>query len=68
MLLYLEGHEYVAGLSPGRGARVDIHPFKTMPFVEENGISVAPGTTTYVGLRMVCSKLILFLKIMFISF
>ena len=53
LVLYLEDHEVIEGLTQGRGARVDIHPFNTMTFPVETGMSVAPGFETYLGIRMV---------------
>ena len=53
MILFLEKDEYVSGITEGSGVVIDVHPFKTMAFPEHNGISVAPGTTTNVAMRMV---------------
>ncbi|XP_046554137.1 acid-sensing ion channel 2-like [Haliotis rubra] len=51
--LYLDQDEYIAALSPSAGARVLIHPRNSMPFPEDEGISIAPGVSTSVGLRKV---------------
>ena len=53
VLLYVEDHEYIRGITQGLGARYVIHPYKTLPFVAENGLSVATGTETFVGIKMV---------------
>ena len=53
VLLYVEDHEYIRGITQGLGARFVIHPYKTLPFVAENGLSVATGTETFVGIKMV---------------
>ena len=57
-LLYVEDHEYVRGITQGLGARFVIHPYKTLPFVAENGLSVATGTETFVGIKMVSQLLL----------
>ncbi|XP_067664680.1 amiloride-sensitive sodium channel subunit gamma-like [Haliotis asinina] len=51
--LYLDQDEYIAALSPSAGARVLIHPRNSMPFPEDEGISITPGVSTSVGLRKV---------------
>ncbi|XP_071102852.1 epithelial sodium channel subunit gamma-like [Haliotis cracherodii] len=51
--LYLDQEEYIPALSPSAGARVLIHPRNSMPFPEDEGISIAPGVSTSVGLRKV---------------
>ena len=53
VLLYVEDHEYIRGITQGLGARFVIHPYKTLPFVAENGLSVATGTEIFVGIKMV---------------
>ena len=53
LVLYVEEHEYLKGIVRGLGARFAIHPYKTSPFVAENGMSVATGTETFVGIKMV---------------
>ena len=45
--------EYVGILSPEAGARVSIHPHNVPPFPEDDGITVAPGMSTNIGLRQV---------------
>ena len=59
LILYVEEREYLRGITQGLGARFVIHPFKTLPFVAENGLSVATGTETFVGIKMV-SKVYIF--------
>ena len=45
--------EYVPILSDMVGARVDVHSSVDMPFPDEVGVNVAPGTSTGIGLRKV---------------
>ena len=51
--MYIESREHIPGMSLGSGLRMDIHPFKTMPFLWRTGLSVPSGAQTYVGLTMV---------------
>jgi hypothetical protein len=51
--LFTEHNEHIAGLRAGKGVRLAIHPPGTMPFVAENGISLATGLALYAGLRLV---------------
>ena len=53
LILYVENHEYIRGVTEGLGARFVIHPYNTLAFVPENGLSVATGTETYIGIKMV---------------
>ncbi|KAK2167591.1 hypothetical protein LSH36_26g10055, partial [Paralvinella palmiformis] len=54
LMIYIEKHEYIEGLTQGEGMRVVIHPYNTMPFVTENGVAVSPGQETFIGMRMYC--------------
>ena len=51
--LYIEQDEYIAGLSDGAGIRVVLHNNTYMPFPEDNGVSIMPGTKTSIGIRKV---------------
>lgn len=51
--LYLQEHEYVPGLAEGVGFRLDIHDFGTLPFVEENGLALAPGLENFIAMKRV---------------
>lgn len=53
MTLFIQEDNYIDILNQGKGIRMEIHPFNTLPFVAESGISVPPGTHTYIGVRMV---------------
>ena len=53
LILYIQKDEYLKGLSLGQGVRLDIHPFGSLPFVQDNGMSIAPGLQHYLALRMV---------------
>ncbi|XP_071794507.1 uncharacterized protein [Asterias amurensis] len=53
LTLFIEMPEYVGILSPEAGARVSIHPHNVPPFPEDDGITVAPGMSTNIGLRQV---------------
>lgn len=53
MEFYLEQTEYIADIQQAAGLRVSIHDQQTMPFPEDNGISIQPGTETSVGVRFV---------------
>ncbi|XP_041375089.1 degenerin-like protein asic-1 [Gigantopelta aegis] len=51
--LYIEQTEYIGALSPAAGVRVLIHPRNSMPFPEDQGISIPPGYETSIGIRKV---------------
>ena len=53
MRLFVEQFEYIESLSDSAGVRVVVHNQTQMPFPEDDGISVNPGTKTAVGIRMV---------------
>ena len=54
MRLHIEGDQYLSGVSEDVGAVVSIHEYGSMTFPEQNGISVASGMTTLIGMKMVC--------------
>lgn len=51
--LFIESFEYVSQLSHTAGARVVIHNQGEMPFPDEEGINLAPGFSTSIGVRRV---------------
>ena len=53
LLLNLEQSEYIGELADRAGARIVVHDQAKMPFPDEEGISVSPGTATEIGLRKV---------------
>ena len=53
LTINIDQGEYIGDLADHAGIRVVIHPQNTMPFPEDEGISVRPGLLTNVGLRMV---------------
>ena len=53
MELYIEQHEYIKGLADSAGLRVLVHNQTYMPFPEDDGISIAPGTKTSIGVNKV---------------
>ena len=55
--LFIQQTEYVQGLADAAGARILIHNKSSMPFPEDNGFSVSPGSLTYVGLERVCTPI-----------
>ena len=53
LVLFLESEEYLRGVTQGTGIQVIIHPHKTLPFPEEDGIAIMAGTETNIALRRV---------------
>nr|XP_054755597.1 amiloride-sensitive sodium channel subunit gamma-like [Lytechinus pictus] len=51
LTLWVEDDEYMGFLSPYRGAKVTIHPQNILPLPEDEGINVATGMATSIGLR-----------------
>ncbi|KAI0240783.1 Acid-sensing ion channel 4-A [Lamellibrachia satsuma] len=51
MRLFVEQFEYLESLSDAAGVRLVVHNQTSMPFPEDDGISISPGTKTFVGLR-----------------
>ncbi|KAL3891467.1 hypothetical protein ACJMK2_003729 [Sinanodonta woodiana] len=49
--LNIEQEEYISALSPEAGVRVVIHKRGTYPFPEDEGINIAPGFMTSLGLK-----------------
>ena len=61
----IEQYEYVDQLTQTAGAAVLISERGKMPFPYEEGISVAPGFSTSLGIRMVTIKVVLMANIFF---
>ena len=53
MKLFVEQFEYLKSVSDAAGVRLVVHNQTSMPFPEDDGISISPGTKTSVGLRRV---------------
>lgn len=53
MELYIEQDEYVPELADTAGVRLVVHPQTSMPFPEDDGVTIAPGTSTSVSLTLV---------------
>ncbi|KAI0207077.1 Degenerin unc-8 [Lamellibrachia satsuma] len=49
--LFVEQFEYLESLSDAAGVRLVVHNQTSMPFPEDDGISISPGTKMFVGLR-----------------
>ncbi|XP_063437774.1 FMRFamide-activated amiloride-sensitive sodium channel-like [Mytilus trossulus] len=53
LTLYTETEEYLAGITQGYGARIQIHDRYTYPFPSDEGEYVASGFETHVALKQV---------------
>ena len=56
MELFLNQDQYVANLATEAGIKVLIHQRGTMPFPEDQGITIMPGRSTSVGIKQVGKK------------
>ncbi|XP_070574541.1 uncharacterized protein [Ptychodera flava] len=52
LTLFIEQDEYIPLYGQEAGVRVLVHPADVTPFPEDEGITVAPGLKTSIGLRM----------------
>ncbi|XP_076465407.1 epithelial sodium channel subunit gamma-like [Babylonia areolata] len=52
MEMFIHQDEYVSALASEAGVRVLIHPRGSAPFPEDNGVSIAPGLSTSISIRM----------------
>ncbi|XP_070574544.1 uncharacterized protein [Ptychodera flava] len=52
LTLFIEQDEYIPLYGQEAGVRVLVHPANVTPFPEDEGITVAPGLKTSIGLRM----------------
>ena len=53
MIINIDQDDYVKEVGDTAGLRVVVHPQDRMPFPEDEGITVATGYATSVGLRQV---------------
>ncbi len=53
MELLIEQHQYIPDLENGAGVRICIHNQSNMPFPEDEGINIAPGRETFIGVHKV---------------
>lgn len=53
MELFINQEEYIANLAPEAGARIIVHKKGTIPFPEDEGISVIPGRSSSIGMKQV---------------
>ncbi|XP_038073461.1 amiloride-sensitive sodium channel subunit beta-like [Patiria miniata] len=51
LTLFIEQPEYVGIFSPESGVRLTVHGQRTMPLPEDNGITIAAGLATSIGIR-----------------
>ncbi|XP_065836422.1 amiloride-sensitive sodium channel subunit gamma-like isoform X2 [Oscarella lobularis] len=51
--LYLEQEEYIGTVSSKAGVRLLVHSQQSVPFPEEEGVDVAPGFASSVGVKLV---------------
>ena len=56
LVVNIDQAEYTDSLGEEAGMRVTIHPQDRMPFPEDDGILVKPGTLTSVGVRKVLCR------------
>ena len=53
LTLFIEQREYIGIFSPESGVRLSIHDRELKPFPEDDGLSIAPGFSTSVGIKQV---------------
>ena len=53
MTLFVEQVEYITSVSDSAGFRLVVHDQRSMPFPEDGGVSLGPGTKTFVGVKRV---------------
>ena len=51
--LYIDQANYIPGVSDAAGIRIIVHNQTYMPFPEDDGISIMPGTRTSIALQQV---------------
>ena len=54
LTLNLNQKEYLSEVDDSAGARLVILPQRHMPFPEDEGITLHPGSVTYAGIKQVC--------------
>nr|XP_037276510.1 LOW QUALITY PROTEIN: amiloride-sensitive sodium channel subunit gamma-like [Rhipicephalus microplus] len=52
LTLNIERSEYLDIISPEFGTRILIHPLGTLPSLERGGITLTPGSKSYISIRM----------------
>ncbi|KAH7968657.1 hypothetical protein HPB52_010513 [Rhipicephalus sanguineus] len=57
LTLNIERSEYLDIISPEFGTRILIHPLGTLPSLERGGITLTPGSKSYISIRMFCQTL-----------
>ncbi|XP_076441336.1 acid-sensing ion channel 2-like [Babylonia areolata] len=53
LVLYLDTGEYIRAITPDDGLQVSVHPPRTVPFPQDDGMAVAAGSTTKLSLKLV---------------
>ena len=53
LTLNIGQYDYVKDIGGSAGARIVVHPQDRMPFPKDEGVLVAPGQMTMVGIRQV---------------
>ena len=53
MRVMVEQVNYLTSVSDTAGLRLVVHDQRSMPFPEDDGISIGPGTKTFVGFKRV---------------
>jgi hypothetical protein len=54
--LYAQYEEYLPGVTSSAGFKIEIHGRDAIPFPEENGFNISPGTTTLAGVKELVLK------------
>ncbi|XP_050400495.2 degenerin mec-10 [Patella vulgata] len=52
LILFLEKHEFIRGITNGNGIQIMVHDRDSIPHPYDEGIAVAPESETFVGLNM----------------
>ncbi|KAK3083686.1 hypothetical protein FSP39_001469 [Pinctada imbricata] len=52
VILYMEGEEYLEGISQGYGARVVVHEQDSFPFPADRGLYLSPSYESHIGVKM----------------
>ena len=53
MTLFVEQVEYIKSVSDSAGLRLVVHDQRSMPFPEDDAVSLDPGSKTFVGVKRV---------------
>ena len=54
LVLNIQQDDYVSHAVDSAGVRLVAHAQNSMPFPEDEGLTVAPGMATFIGLSKVC--------------